>query len=403
MISSSGSGIVEPGVLPENNTPAGEKTLTFDEDYYRSHLGPAPYDRSNAPLLAFFAVIADQLIRALQPRTVLDAGCAMGFLVEALWDRGVHATGVDVSSYAIENVRRDIRPYCRAASLTEPIDGRYDLVTCIEVLEHMPPHEAMVAMDHITAITDVILFSSTSTDFDETTHVNIRQPVWWLEQFQQRGFSPDLIFDAGFVTPAAMLLRRRDTGYDWQVLRLFSEWLRYKSAVSARDLQINRLCEERDAAVAAPARYDKQSELNPQLARAAESTESIGDNNQPVMQLLAETQMSLEQLTAKHECLVATLEEVSSQRDNLLAGVNSFSVSGETDPNGSAATIAARLQARISEIASEVAAMNKRQNLLQEQVSDLRAQVRDIVTSRIWKTLVSAAGVLLRLKPGSDR
>ena len=62
----------------------------YDETYYRCHCGHIPYERSDF-WLRFFHSIADQIVRALRPRRVLDAGCAKGFLVEALWERGVQA------------------------------------------------------------------------------------------------------------------------------------------------------------------------------------------------------------------------------------------------------------------------------------------------------------------------
>jgi 2-polyprenyl-3-methyl-5-hydroxy-6-metoxy-1,4-benzoquinol methylase len=141
----------------------------FDSAYYRSGCGPIPYER-NDHWLNFFGSIAEHLIRSLGCRTVFDAGCAMGFLVEAFWDRGVEARGIDVSRYAIAQVRRDIQKYCRQGSLVDSIDGKYDLLTCIEVLEHLPPEEAEKAIASITAASDTILFSSTPSDLTEPTH-----------------------------------------------------------------------------------------------------------------------------------------------------------------------------------------------------------------------------------------
>ena len=59
--------------------------------------------------MEFFGTIADQVVAEIKPRRVLDVGCAKGFLVEALRDRGVEAFGIDVSEYAIGEVRPDIR------------------------------------------------------------------------------------------------------------------------------------------------------------------------------------------------------------------------------------------------------------------------------------------------------
>lgn len=73
----------------------------YGENYYRCHCGPLPYDRSCAHWATFFGGIADTLIRSFRPARVFDAGCALGFLVEAFWDRGVEAWGRDISDFAI--------------------------------------------------------------------------------------------------------------------------------------------------------------------------------------------------------------------------------------------------------------------------------------------------------------
>ena len=131
---------------------------TYDRDYYATHCGSLPYDHSCGHWPEFFGRIADELVRSFRPLRVFDAGCANGFLVEAFWDRGVEAWGRDISRFANSDVRRDIRPYCSVGSIADPIEGRFDLVTCIEVLEHMPEAEAIRAIVAMTRVTDRILF-----------------------------------------------------------------------------------------------------------------------------------------------------------------------------------------------------------------------------------------------------
>src|ERR1035441_6287233 len=166
------------------NEPIGSETSIenlqklYDKDYYAHGCGPLPYERS-AHWTNAFALIADQLVRSLQPRRVLDAGCAMGFLVEAFWDRGVECSGIDLSPYAISQVRRDVQPYCRVDSLTNAILERYDLITCIEVLEHIPSAQAEIVMANLCQAANIILFSSNPSDFVEPTHCNVRPTIYW--------------------------------------------------------------------------------------------------------------------------------------------------------------------------------------------------------------------------------
>lgn len=104
----------------------------------------------------------------------MDAGCALGFLVEAFRNRGVEAFGVDISKFAIENVHADIKPYCWAGSVSDPFPQKYDLITCIEVLEHMRQKEAEKAIENLCAHANEIVFSSTPFDYKESTHFNVQ-------------------------------------------------------------------------------------------------------------------------------------------------------------------------------------------------------------------------------------
>ena len=130
----------------------------YGPEYYASHCGPFPYDRS-ARWLEFFGNTADELIRALRPLRVFDAGCALGLLVEAFWDRVVEAHGRDISRFAISSVRPDLRSYCEVGSIADPLPDHYDLVTCIEVLEHMLEKLALQAIRSMTAATTRVFFS----------------------------------------------------------------------------------------------------------------------------------------------------------------------------------------------------------------------------------------------------
>ena len=92
----------------------------YNFEYYHNCCGPIPYEDPEH-WVEFFGMIADRIVCDLHPKTVLDAGCAMGYLVAALRDRGVEAYGIDISEYAISRAREDIRPYCVVGSLTEAL------------------------------------------------------------------------------------------------------------------------------------------------------------------------------------------------------------------------------------------------------------------------------------------
>ncbi|HVO54225.1 MAG TPA: methyltransferase domain-containing protein [Solirubrobacterales bacterium] len=206
----------------------GDAEAEYGASYFANYWGDAgPYER-NERWLAFFAGVADGIVRDLQPASVLDAGCAMGFLVEALAQRGVDAQGVDVSEYAISQVDKAVAERCRVGSVTDPLERRYDLIACIEVLEHLPPAEADAALANLCGATDRLLLSSTPADFGEPTHVGVRAPEDWAEKLAQLGFLREPEVDLSYVSPWAALYVRREETLGETVRRYDRSWYRLR-------------------------------------------------------------------------------------------------------------------------------------------------------------------------------
>lgn len=185
---------------------------TYDRFYYANYFGPAAsmeYERSDH-WLRFFGFIAERIVSDIGPGSALDAGCAMGMLVESLRDRGVDAYGIDISTFALERVRADIKLYCSRASVVDPFSRRYDLITCIETLEHLVPLDAERAVANICSHTDDVLFSSTPSHFKEVTHLNVRPPEYWAELFARYGLYRDVDYEpSSYIAPWAVRFRRR--------------------------------------------------------------------------------------------------------------------------------------------------------------------------------------------------
>lgn len=180
----------------------------FDQYYYQHDCG-IPYER-NDHWLSFFGQIAKMIKTDINPLSVLDAGCAMGFLVEKLREYGIDAYGLDISNYAISQVHDSIRPYCWVGSVSEELSRDYDLIVCIEVLEHLPKVEAIKAIENFCRHTQMVLFSSSPFDYSESTHLNVNPVDYWSEQFARQGFIRDWDFDATIITPWAVLYRKNN-------------------------------------------------------------------------------------------------------------------------------------------------------------------------------------------------
>jgi SAM-dependent methyltransferase len=194
--------------------------------YYRHDCG-IPYER-NDHWLDFFGKIADAIVRDLRPTSVLDAGCAMGFLVEALRARGVEAWGIDISKYAISQAHESVREYCQVGSLTDPLSHHYDLIVSIEVLEHIPAAEGSTAIASLCAATDRLLLSTTPDEYGEATHLNVQSPEVWSAALAREGFLREVERDVTYVTPWAALYTRREEPLADTVGRYDRAWFRYR-------------------------------------------------------------------------------------------------------------------------------------------------------------------------------
>jgi 2-polyprenyl-6-hydroxyphenyl methylase/3-demethylubiquinone-9 3-methyltransferase len=91
----------------------------------------------------------EHLRRPLEGKTALDVGCGAGLLTEPLARLGAQVTGLDASPELIEAARehaarQGLEIDYRAAAV-EDIEGRFDLVTSLEVIEHVADPQAFVA------------------------------------------------------------------------------------------------------------------------------------------------------------------------------------------------------------------------------------------------------------------
>jgi 2-polyprenyl-6-hydroxyphenyl methylase/3-demethylubiquinone-9 3-methyltransferase len=144
--------MAQTSILPEE----AERFGRLAGDWWDPRGASAMLHRLNPVRLAY---IRDQLDRRWQcdecgrtplaGKSALDVGCGAGLLAEPLARLGATVTGLDASPELIEvasahAAAQGLAIDYRAGEL-EALQGQFDLVTCMEVIEHVADPQAFVA------------------------------------------------------------------------------------------------------------------------------------------------------------------------------------------------------------------------------------------------------------------
>ena len=135
--------------------------------------------------------------------SILDFGCAKGFLVKALRLLGRDAYGCDVSRYAICTSDTDVRQYLRLCCKHQwvPFAGGFYLCIAKDVFEHLNEAELDLLLPVLrkrckwmfvaVPVGDGKKFIVPEYNYD-ATHKIAETPGWWADKFKQHGF--DTVF-----------------------------------------------------------------------------------------------------------------------------------------------------------------------------------------------------------------
>ena len=105
----------------------------------------------------------------LAGKRVVDVGCGGGILSEALAQRGANVTGIDMSAQALATARLHLYEsghqvdyqHVRAEDFADTNAQQFSVVTCLELLEHVPQPESTIAACAALAAPGANLFFST--------------------------------------------------------------------------------------------------------------------------------------------------------------------------------------------------------------------------------------------------
>lgn len=130
-----------------------------------------------------FAPVVSKLIDMLEAATLLDYGCGKGRLIDGL-RKNKPVRDVEIELYDPAVAGFDTKP---------PKGAVYDLVTCIDVLEHIEPEMLDTVLDELFAYAGAFVFLTIHTGPAVKTlpdgrnaHLIQEPPAWWLPKLLDR-------------------------------------------------------------------------------------------------------------------------------------------------------------------------------------------------------------------------
>jgi len=171
----------------------------YNKDYFegKNRIAYDSYARADG-LLNTFATWTNQLFK---PESVLDVGCAYGFVVKRFQELGVPATGVEYSPYAVscavtqEITEGDVRDLSRFK------DNSFDLVIGTELLEHIPEDDLFKAVKGMYRVSKrwvFLLICTAGTEHIESrggkgdpSHITMKPRWWWGSLFHRLEIKQD--------------------------------------------------------------------------------------------------------------------------------------------------------------------------------------------------------------------
>ncbi|MCK5707615.1 MAG: class I SAM-dependent methyltransferase [Candidatus Aureabacteria bacterium] len=142
------------------------------------------------------------LLRKSQVKTILDAGCGSGKLMQKILEEcGSEFTvhGFDIADNCLDpyfnNIKDDI---LTLGVLWNPDDfnKKYDAIICTDVLEHIPTNKISQVLNNLFRCTNTFCYLAIALFQDgfgpeilgESLHLTVKEPAWWLEQIKNAGF-----------------------------------------------------------------------------------------------------------------------------------------------------------------------------------------------------------------------
>lgn len=136
--------------------------------------------------------VVPEVLKLVQPTSVVDFGCGIGSWPRAFMDNGVdRVVGVD-DDYVDRSMLRIPAGSFIPMNLEQPETvGTFDLAVSVEVAEHLSESAADPFVATLVASAPTILFGAAVPGQGGNHHINEQWQDYWAEKFGRHGYYPD--------------------------------------------------------------------------------------------------------------------------------------------------------------------------------------------------------------------
>lgn len=156
---------------------------SYNDDFYTDH---------SQMSISSAEEIIPKVLDYIKPSSVIDIGCGIGTWLQVWGKFGVN----DILGIDGDYINRDKLLISNdkfiATNLEHGFESlrKFDIVTCLEVAEHINESEAEMFVNSLCNLGDVILFSAAIPGQEGTLHVNEQYPNYWQNLFWKNKFVP---------------------------------------------------------------------------------------------------------------------------------------------------------------------------------------------------------------------
>jgi len=122
-----------------------------------------------------------------RPKSVVDFGAGDGWWCKSFHDMGAEAYAIELDPIAEEFIPEQVYKIIHDLRTPLPAGKIFDLVICLEVIEHLPRHdvENTLLPSILSRTGDLLMISAAQPGQQGTGHINLQSMDYWIRRIEK--------------------------------------------------------------------------------------------------------------------------------------------------------------------------------------------------------------------------